>query len=144
MVHFNCSKPPQLLAVVSMIVFAKPVFAQQSAGGAAHEWGYSGEHGPANWGDTFETCGLGKQQSPIDIESSEKANLPKISFSYQSSPLNVINNGHTTQVNYAPGSTVELNGKTYELQQFHFHHVSETTIGGKHQPMASGSQRQGR
>jgi carbonic anhydrase len=129
------SKNLLLLAVVTTLALANPAFAQQTAGGAAPEWGYSGDRGPSNWGETFETCGLGKQQSPIDIESPDKAKLMKITFSYQPSPLNVINNGHTIQVNYAPGSTIELDGKTYELQQFHFHHMSETAIGSKHQPM---------
>jgi len=129
------SKTLLLLAVVTNLAFAKPASAQQGAAGPAHEWGYSGDRGPANWGETFESCGLGKQQSPIDIESPDKTKLTKITFSYQPSPLHVINNGHTVQVNYAPGSAIELDGKTYELQQFHFHHMSETAIGGKRQPM---------
>lgn len=47
----------------------------------------------------------------------------------------MIDNGHTVQVNYAPGSMLKIGDKTYELVQFHFHHKSETAIHGKHSPM---------
>ena len=50
-------------------------------------------------------------------------------------PLEVLNNGHTVQVNYAPGSTVSINGETYNLLQFHFHTPSEHLFAGKAAPM---------
>lgn len=101
----------------------------------AHSWGYSGATGPDHWSEVSATCGLGKTQSPIDIVHPEKKNMPAIQFAYHASPLAVINNGHTIQVNYAPGSTIGVDGKTYELVQFHFHHLSETAIDGHHTPM---------
>ena len=95
----------------------------------AHAWGYSGATGPDHWSEVSATCGLGKTQSPIDIVHPEKKNLPAIQFAYHASPLTVINNGHTIQVNYAPGSTIVVDGKTYQLVQFHFHHsVSYTHL----------------
>jgi len=100
-----------------------------------HSWGYSGEHGPDHWSEVSATCGLGKTQSPIDIVDPKKEKLPTIDFAYHATPLNVVNNGHTIQVNYAPGSSIVRDGKTYELTQFHFHHVSENAIHGKHAPM---------
>jgi carbonic anhydrase len=42
-----------------------------------------------------------------------------------------VNNGHTVQVNYQPGSTMKLNDDEYELIQFHFHTPSEHTINNK-------------
>jgi carbonic anhydrase len=45
--------------------------------------------------------------------------------------LGIINNGHTIQVNAAPGSTCAIGGTSYELQQFHFHHPSERLVSGK-------------
>lgn len=48
------------------------------------------------------------------------------------SPLKLIDNGHTVQVNYEPGSYITVSGKRYELLQFHFHHPSEEAIHGKH------------
>jgi len=101
-------------------------------------WSYSGDTGPERWGSLspeYAACSQGKEQSPVNISDAQHAKLPAIEFNYQSSALAVINNGHTIQVNYAPGSSITLDGKTYNLVQFHFHHVSETTIKGKHSPL---------
>jgi carbonic anhydrase len=46
--------------------------------------------------------------------------------------LRLIDNGHTVQVNYAPGSYITISGKKYDLVQFHYHHPSEEEINGKH------------
>ena len=51
----------------------------------------------------FRDLAEGKHQSPIDIREAKAADLPPIEFKYQSSPLRVIDNGHTVQVDYAPG-----------------------------------------
>src|SRR5579862_410026 len=70
-------------------------------------WAYEGVNGPEHWGDLspeYSACKSGKEQSPIDIRRAESANLPPIRFDYRSVPLKIINNGHTVQVNYAPGS----------------------------------------
>lgn len=106
----------------------------------AHNWTYSGEHGPEHWGDLsseFSTCAIGKAQSPIDIRNPSPAQLPPIKFSYQASSLKIINNGHTIQINYASGSTITVGEKTYELVQFHFHHPSEEKINGQTYPMVA-------
>lgn len=54
-----------------------------------------------------------------------------LKFNYNAVPLNIIDNGHTIQANYAPGSTLTVGDKTYTLKQFHFHHPSEEHINGK-------------
>lgn len=54
-----------------------------------------------------------------------------MAFNYQASPLAVTNNGHSIQVNYAPGSTIDIDGAVYQLLQFHFHTPSEHQIAGK-------------
>ncbi|HZD33407.1 MAG TPA: carbonic anhydrase family protein [Candidatus Angelobacter sp.] len=101
-----------------------------------HEsWDYSKAHGPKHWSEVSALCGTGHSQSPINIVSATKTQLPALEFSYQAAPANVINNGHTVQENYAPGSDLVFQGKTYELVQFHFHHISETAIKGKHAPL---------
>jgi carbonic anhydrase len=97
-------------------------------------WAYAGHGGPAEWGTLdheFASCGLGKLQSPIDIRGAKAADLPPIKFDYKPSALKVIDNGHTVQVNYAPGSAIEAGGKRYELVQFHFHKPSEEKIDGR-------------
>ena len=97
-------------------------------------WSYGPHGGPTEWGQldpAYATCKLGKFQSPIDIRGANPADLPAIRFDYKASPLKVIDNGHTIQVNYAPGSSIEVGGTRYELLQFHFHKPSEEKVEGK-------------
>ncbi len=104
---------------------------------AAH-WGYEGEAGPEHWGelsDKFKLCSTGKNQSPIDIKSDFDVDLPAIKFDYGAKATRVINNGHTIQVDIAPGSKIESDGKVFELKQFHFHTPSENKINGKSFPL---------
>ena len=100
-----------------------------------HTWDYSGGSlGPIHWGDLkpeYAVCKTGHTQSPIDIETSQKADLPAIKFNYEVSPLRIIDNGHTIMINYEPGSFIRVGGKQYELKQFHFHRPSEEKINGK-------------
>jgi carbonic anhydrase len=102
-------------------------------------WGYEGEEGPEYWGEldpSYATCSGGTAQSPINVTKAMDEDLPNIAFSYQIiSPLHIINNGHTIQVNVPAGSGITLDGKEYALQQFHFHTPSEHTIDGQGQAM---------
>lgn len=105
-------------------------------------WGYGGATGPAKWGSLekgFAECKLGRAQSPIDIPdaSARKGDLAPLLFNYKLSPLKIIDNGHTLQVNYAPGSFLSVEGKRYELVQFHFHKPSEEKIDGKGHDMVA-------
>ena len=107
---------------------------------AAGHWGYTGHGAPAHWaelGKDYVTCKLGKVQSPIDIKGAKAADLPAIQFDYKPVPLKVIDNGHTIQVNYAPGSFIDVGGTRYELQQFHFHKPSEEKVAGKAHDMVA-------
>jgi len=124
------------IAFIALTSISLPAAAQHTA---AH-WEYEGASGPAHWGEldkTYKTCGVGKEQSPIDIRSAKTENLPRIAFFYHPSPLRLIDNGHTIQVNYAPGSFITVGDQKYELQQFHFHHPAEEMIAGKSYPMVA-------
>ncbi len=97
-------------------------------------WSYSGDVGPQAWGGLrpeFSTCATGERQSPIDIREGIAVDLEPVSFRYQPSGFAVIDNGHTVQVNMAPGNSMEIGGKRYELLQFHFHRPSEERIDGR-------------
>lgn len=97
-------------------------------------WGYEGAAGPENWGNLspdFRTCALGLRQSPIDLKSAIKARLGAVAVHYRQMPLRIINNGHTIQVNAAPGSQITLEGVTFDLVQFHWHTPSEHLINDK-------------
>lgn len=112
-----------------------------AAGGHGPHWSYHGDHeGPGRWAEldpAFETCAKGRNQSPIDISSTVKAELPALQFSYGSAEPTIVNNGHTVQVNLPAGSQLKVGEQTYELLQFHFHTPSEETIKGKHLPMVA-------
>jgi carbonic anhydrase len=119
---------PESTATVEMAE-SEPVKAGEH--GAIH-WGYSGDIGPEFWGDLsaeYALCSTGARQSPIDI-SGATPQEGGITFNYQPTNLNLLNNGHTIQVNYDAGSSIEVNGETYNLFQFHFHVPSEHTENG--------------
>jgi carbonic anhydrase len=97
-------------------------------------WSYQGETGPAHWHELnpeFKHCGLGERQSPIDIRDGIPVELDPIQFDYKLSAFRVIDNGHTVQVNVEPGNRIVVNGRRYELLQFHFHRPSEERLNGR-------------
>jgi len=124
-------KLPSVGLCFALFWMVLPTHAQQ-----AHppHWSYEGKEGPQNWGQldpAYATCASGHAQSPIDIADAKLAELLPLEFQYNSATLNIINNGHTIQVNYAPGSRLTVGDKTYTLKQFHFHHPSEERINGR-------------
>ena len=114
--------------------------AVKSAGGAGPHWTYSGHAGPQAWGDLrpdFALCKSGQRQSPIDLREGMAVDLEPIGFSYQSSSFGVIDNGHTVQVNLAPGNFMELGGRRFELRHVQFHRPSEERIDGRQFAMSA-------
>ena len=104
-------------------------------------WSYEGAGAPSNWAslkEEFALCGSGRSQSPIDIQTDGLTQSAKpIEFNYNTSKINVVNNGHTIQANYDSGSYAVIDGKNFELLQFHFHAPSENTIDGKSADMVA-------
>ena len=101
------------------------------------QWTYSGEGGPENWAKLspeFGAC-TGKNQSPINLTGFIEAELKPIKVSYQAGGNEILNNGHTVQVNYAAGSGISVDGIQFDLKQLHFHAPSENLINGKSYPM---------
>jgi carbonic anhydrase len=126
----HVKKAMLLLAIGVATTLSTPVL----AGDVAPHWGYGGAENPSQWGSLskdFALCESGRDQSPINIKNAVESTPSKISFDYKPSPLVVVNNGHTIQVNYAEGSTVTIDGEKYALVQFHFHTPSEHEINNK-------------
>lgn len=124
---------PILITALTLSLFT-PTLSAFGSGGHAPHWDYDGNDGPDHWGEldpAFETCKKGQNQSPIDISAPSESPLAPIKFDYQTIPLNIVNNGHTIQVNAPKGSTITVGDKKYELLQFHFHSPSEHKSGGK-------------
>jgi carbonic anhydrase len=112
---------------------AAPKAAEKGPAHDAH-WDYKGEVGPQAWGGLkpeFSTCSTGKRQSPIDIRDGIAVDLEPVQFDYRASGFSIIDNGHTVQVNLAPGNFIQAQGRRWELVQFHFHRPSEERIDGR-------------
>jgi carbonic anhydrase len=117
-------------------VAATTMIAQEH--GSEQHWSYDGATGPSHWGDLnpeFAQCKAGHRQSPINIGPTQITDLPAIQFDYKAAPLHIIDNGHTIMINYAPGSSIQVGDKRYQLKQFHFHRPSEEQIKGKRYEM---------
>ncbi len=124
-------------AFFTSITISVPMGAIAGGGHDGDHWDYMGHNGPEHWADIskeFKLCGNGKEQSPINISDVKTANLPVIQFDYKPGSLEVLNNGHTIQVNHAAGSSITVDGEKYELLQFHFHTPSENIVDGKSFP----------
>jgi carbonic anhydrase len=97
-------------------------------------WTYEGAGAPEAWArlkPEYALCAKGTRQSPIDIQSGIRVQLEPIAFDYKAGPVRVVDNGHTVQVGVAPGNAIEVMGRRYELQQFHFHRPSEESVDGR-------------
>jgi carbonic anhydrase len=100
----------------------------------AESWGYAGDTKPENWSklsSDFQACKNGKEQSPVDLPDAVDLGSKDLAIAYQDSPLVLVNNGLTLRADYAPGSSITLDGQPYELIQFHFHTPSEHLIAEK-------------
>ncbi len=102
------------------------------------KWAYHGELGPDNWGQispSYAACGAGQSQSPVDLQNADTARMQAISFEYRVTPIDLVHNGHTVQVNYQAGSSITIGGDRFDLLQLHFHTPSEHKIDGQAYPM---------
>ncbi|MCG8442678.1 MAG: carbonic anhydrase family protein [Caulobacterales bacterium] len=102
-------------------------------------WSYAGEGGPEHWGaldPEYAVCSEGHQQSPIDLSAATPAEIapPRLIWAPPAA-AEVVNNGHTIQVNLEGAGGLAIGDRSYELLQFHFHHRSEHTVSGKSFPL---------
>lgn len=119
-------------------LLASTLFVGTAMADGAH-WGYDGEVSPEHWGELsedFAACSTGKHQSPINIMKPHQVTSKHITYHYDIQPENVVNNGHTVQVNITGDDDyLILDDDTYYLKQFHFHTPSENQFDGKHFPL---------
>lgn len=86
-------------------------------------------------GCRISTCDKGVNQSPVNLTGFIESDLSPLELTYKTGGYEVVNNGHTIQVNYQPGSSLAIDDDVYNLKQFHFHSPSENHINGKSYPM---------
>jgi carbonic anhydrase len=117
-------------AIVGLMVVTASAIAQT-------EFKYFGPNGPAFWGQldpTWTACGAGQVQSPIDfgkLTLLTRLQRKPVPVEYETSTGQIFNNGHTIEIETEGNSLLDLDGVEYELQQFHFHGLSEHTFEGK-------------
>ncbi len=126
-------------AVVAMLLLSSGAGADEpkKAEGEKH-WSYTSGITPPKWGEVSPTCATGTHQSPVALSSKQaKAQAPAqpLEFSWNKSTGELVDTGHSEQVNLPPGNSITYGGRRFELLQFHFHTPSEHTIDGKAAPM---------
>lgn len=102
---------------------------------AKGDWGYTGKHGVEHWGENYPICAQGNNQSPINISQTHQTELAPLNIQYQGKVTELINNGHTVQANVEGLNTLLVDGKSFELKQFHFHTPSENYVKNKQYPL---------
>lgn len=100
----------------------------------AAEWSYEGATGPENWGTLspdYAACGIGAEQSPIDLVQTVPADAADVAFFWAASPSGkALNNGETVQANLTDGGHIMIGEIRYDLLQYHFHSPAEHTAEG--------------
>jgi carbonic anhydrase len=94
---------------------------------------YFGSNGPAAWGrldPAWTACGQGRMQSPVDFRK-PRVRHESLRVEYERSAGQILDNEHTIEIETEGHNVLELDGVAYELQQFHFHGLSEHTFEGK-------------
>lgn len=121
-----------LAAVAACPVCAGLASRAHAAGSEAH-WDYEGHGGPQHWGQldrSYAACSSGSQQSPVDLNDPIPAMVGDIDLRWNPVPIDIVNNGHTLQVDTPSGGGMSFDGRQWRLIQFHFHHPSEHTVDG--------------
>ena len=134
MVRVSTQPDGEVSLAAAPVAPRKPRAARPAAPKAHADWSYDGESGPQAWGrlkPEFGKCANGSRQSPIDIRDGIRVDLEPVQFDYRPGAFSVLDNGHTVQVNVAPGNSIEVMGRRFELVQFHFHRPSEERIDGR-------------
>jgi carbonic anhydrase len=151
-----------IVRIVLRLLLSFLIFSHAFSANNGSSWSYSGNNGPTKWGslsEKYALCSSGLNQSPIDIRNALGSNLFELDFSYGTVPLQILNNGHTIQVNYETtkksidnvvtleekefllpsatryNSTLSISGEEYRLLQFHFHSPSEHKVNGRSYPL---------
>jgi carbonic anhydrase len=92
-------------------------------------WDASNEHKVHNFCPSDSNLQL--SQSPINIEGdTTNAASFGITFNYDSTRTEIINKGTTLEFEYDAKGSIQVNGKTYLLGQFHTHTRSEHHLKG--------------
>ena len=130
------------MKIASLVFASLTALSASTHSTESKQWSYSGEYSPKNWGKIHKICSNGKFQTPINIDTTKTIQTEKnrdiLKFHNYNTSLNssVINNGHTIKItpNFEKSyenASITVDGKRFELLQFHMHTYSENRIDGK-------------
>ena len=105
-----------------------------------------GAHKPAHWtyddvaawaekDSAFKACAVGGEQSPIDLVGAVAAEVDAPRPIWHQRAAEIVNNGHTIQVEVPAGGKVVWQDVDYALKQYHFHAPSEHALAGRRTAM---------
>ncbi len=86
-------------------------------------------------------CETGKNQSPINIDSSQAARAFNrlrmgLKFNYgQLNPKTIVNTGNGLRLFVEEGANIQIDGQQFFLKALDFHMPSEHTVNGRHFPL---------
>lgn len=127
-----------LLFLSSCSIDSIETISKRNETGNNQDWSYTGPTGPNNWGslkEEYAICSKGKEQSPINIQSTTQKPLP-LGINYHAGQFKVeINKKTITLIPESNTNTINLQGSNYELKQLHFHIPSEHLINGHQSDM---------
>ncbi len=104
----------------------------------AYKWSYEGKEGPENWSKLsadYAACEFGRNQSPINIDSTLHASLMPFRTSQKFPAKDIVNNGRMLQVNFTMGNVLVLDSALFQMKHMVFHTPSENKIHGKAYPL---------
>ena len=125
-----------VVAAAMLVVLARAEEPTKAEG--EKHWSYTSGITPSKWGEVSPTCSTGAHQSPVALSTKQaRAEAPQhlLEFAWSKSTGELVDTGHSDQVNLPPGNSITYAGTRFELLQFHFHTPSEHTIDGKAAPM---------
>ncbi|XP_073101790.1 alpha carbonic anhydrase 7 [Elaeis guineensis] len=136
-----------LCALLFLLILQSSSSASHIIGDDRHfDYDENSEFGPEHWGDLYPdwaTCKDGNNQSPIDInhkDIEENSSIGSLMTRYDSSYAIMQNRGHDIMINWTEGTGpgagfLSIDGKTYVLQQCHWHSPSEHKFFGERYPL---------
>ncbi|MEY4630459.1 MAG: hypothetical protein RIQ81_579, partial [Pseudomonadota bacterium] len=95
-------------------------------------WSYQGSTGPRYWArldPTYKECGVGKGQSPVDLDNTRlDPKLKTLLFSYKPVDLTFTLRGQEILATVGEGNFVEIEGDRFNLHSITLHTPSEHTL----------------
>jgi carbonic anhydrase len=137
---FSCAAVLQALKNKTTLILSLMALLASHVAISSPHWGYrDSKIPPSRWGKYFPACRPGGAQSPVNIKAKRflSDDSQSILFDIKKSPLqNIVNNGHTIQVNFSKHlANVLIGSARYKVLQLHFHSPSENTVNGRHFPL---------